>query len=71
MKNETPDVTIEDQGSIVVFTIETESARSFIEENVQLESWQWLGQNSFAVDHRFANGLVDGMSDNNLVVVLA
>lgn len=54
------DFSIYDDGSVVLFTPETESAQTFSEDEMGLESWQWLGR-SFAVDHRVASDLVAGL----------
>ncbi len=63
MKTETAtsDVDIYHDSSVVLFTLNTDSAREWVEENVHLESWQWAGTKSFAVDTRFAKDLADGM----------
>jgi hypothetical protein len=51
-----------------MFEILSEVAKTFVEENVQLESWQWMG-NSFAVDHRYADDLIAGMKEYGLTVL--
>ena len=45
----------------------TEICKDWVKENVNLESWQWLGD-SFAVEHRYAVDLVVGMLGEGLVV---
>lgn len=61
------DFTINDQGSVVMFTPLTDAATAWVDENVALEGWQWLG-NSFAVDHRIAQALVDGIEAEGFTV---
>lgn len=54
-------VTICDQGTVVLFRLNTDAAEAFVEENVHLENWQWLGNWSFAAEHRFAWDVIAGM----------
>jgi hypothetical protein len=63
------DISIDNQGTIVRFTILTEAASVWVADNVQLESYQWLGGRSFAVDRRFAPALVEGLAGAGLQVV--
>jgi hypothetical protein len=56
------DVQVENHGSVFTFAVLTEAARAWVDENVQLESWQWMGGcAAFAVDARFAWDLACGM----------
>ena len=64
---QTADVLVENHGSVFVFTPLTAAAREFVEEHVHLESYQWLGA-SFAVEHRYARDLAQGMIDDGLEV---
>ena len=50
-----------------IITPLTETCKRWIYENVSLESWQWLG-NSFAVDHHYADNLIEGMMDDGGLV---
>ena len=52
------DVVIKNEGTVWAFTAQTSRAKQFIDENVQTESWQWLGK-SLVVEHRYAQGLID------------
>jgi hypothetical protein len=61
------DVTVENHGSLFLFTPHTQAAKDWVSENVGLESWQWLGT-GFAVEHRFALDLADGMLADGLEV---
>lgn len=56
---------IRDQGTIVVFTPQTDEDRSWINENCHTEGWQWVGR-SFAVDHGCAQPLVNGIIQSGL-----
>ena len=62
------DVEVTDQGTIVLFTLHSERAKEWVQENVETESWQWLGDVSFAVDHRMAMSLVAGFVDEGMQV---
>ena len=57
------DFTVVDSGSIVSFTPNTPEAKRFCEEDIEIESWQWMGE-SFHVDHRMASGLISFLQDN-------
>lgn len=46
----------------------TPKARAWVDDNVGVEDWQWTG-GGFAVDHRFIEGLIDGMIENELLPV--
>ena len=61
------DVQVENEGSIFMFHVLTDAAREWVNENVGLESWQWLG-NAFTVEHRYAQDLAEGMQDDGLTV---
>ena len=67
MTTPTIDVQIENEGSIFMFRVLTDTAREWVKENVGLESWQWHG-NAFAVEHRFAEDLAEGMQGDGLNV---
>jgi len=55
--NATEDFSVQDCGSVCLFTIMTESCLNWVSENLGLEGWQWMGSRSFAVDHRYANDI--------------
>ncbi len=46
-------------------TVKTKQAKQWIDENVGLEAWQWLGD-SFAVGHHYIEDLELGMVDAGL-----
>jgi hypothetical protein len=62
-----PDVRVSGSGSIlVVFPLSTDAAQ-WVEENVKVESWQWLGL-GFAVEHRYLPNLIRAMQTYGLIV---
>lgn len=63
-----PDVTVNDQGTVVAFTLNTEAATDWVREEVLTEPWQWLGMSTFAVDHRYAELLIEAMRASGLEV---
>jgi hypothetical protein len=56
-----------DHGTVVGFAPLTEAAQEFLDENVHIEDWQWVGQ-QFYVDHRPAQNLIDGIVSAGLSV---
>jgi hypothetical protein len=65
---ENPDVVVTNQGaSVVMFQPVTEEAKQWVDDNLELEGWQWLGP-AFAVDHRMVEHLIDGMEADGLTV---
>jgi hypothetical protein len=63
-----PDVSVERDGSVMRFVLNTDAAAVWVEENVPLESWQRLGYRCFAVDIRFAADLAQHMMNVGLTV---
>jgi len=63
----TPDVIVENHGSVVAFHLLSQNAKTFVDENVQAEGWQFMGD-ALCVDHRFASDLADVMRENGLVI---
>lgn len=69
MVHENPDVVVTGRGgTVVMFQPITDEAREWVDENVGLEPWQWMGP-AFAVEHRFVGDLIEGMEADGLVVV--
>jgi hypothetical protein len=62
-----PDVTVSGDGTIYSFHPESALAHDWLDDNVYLESWQWLGR-AFAVEHRYAGPLIEGMVADGLRV---
>lgn len=61
-----PDVSVTDNGSVVGFTPNTTEAKSWFNENVQSEGWQWMGQTLW-VDHRMAGDLMAGLEGEGML----
>src|ERR1700739_173551 len=62
------DVTVRNEGSIIMLTPVSAEGKAWIDENLGLESWQWLG-NSCAIEWRYAPDIVHGMMDDGLEVI--
>jgi hypothetical protein len=60
------DVTVRNEGTIFLFTANTEIARAWISENVQEDATYFGG--SLVVEHRYAAVLVGGMTDDGLTL---
>ena len=53
---------VSDQGSIVMLYPQTPQARKFLEEEVQAESWQYIG-GGLAVEPSYVEDLIEGFLD--------
>jgi hypothetical protein len=53
--------------SMIVFQPLSPDGRAWLDENLQTESWQWMGS-SVGVDRRYAGAIIDGMRDDGLEV---
>jgi hypothetical protein len=62
-----PDVLVANAGTVFTFCPLTTRAKKWIEENVESESWQWLGA-TLVVDHGYALGLAERWPDLEVVV---
>lgn len=62
------DIWVRNEGSVVALTPFSQAGRVWIDENLTLESWQWLGP-SAVVDWRFAPDIVAGMLEDGLEVI--
>jgi len=61
------DVSVRDEGSVVIVTPQTDAAKAWVEENVSLEGWQWFG-GGFAVEHPRLDNLLAGMEEDGLEI---
>jgi hypothetical protein len=61
------DITVSGGGTVYLFTPETAVASAWLDDNVQLERWHWLGR-GFGVEHRYAGALIEGMLTDGLRV---
>lgn len=66
-QTEQADVLVTGGGTMYQVWPLSDEAKAWVEENVQLEGWQWLGQ-SFGVEHRYIENLVEGMQQAGLSV---
>jgi hypothetical protein len=62
----TPDVLVNNVGTLYTFCPLTLRAKEWIDEHVQ-EDAQWFGH-ALIVEHRYAWGLAQGMKDDGLVL---
>lgn len=61
------DVTVQNEGTILLFHLNTEAAQEWVEHHVETESYQWFGP-ALVVEHRYADTLVAGMQNDGLEV---
>lgn len=62
-----PDFEFLNNGSIMLVVPLTPAAKEWVDYNLALESWQWMG-NAFACEPRYAGDLAEGMTNDGLVV---
>jgi hypothetical protein len=62
-----PDVLIASEGTVFTFWPLSAAAKSWFEENVQADAYQWFG-NVLCVETRFAWGLAVGLKDTGFVL---
>ena len=60
------DVIVLNEGNIFIFNPQTKRAKTWVAENVHLESWQKWAGNSFVVDHHYADQIAQGMKEAGL-----
>ena len=61
------DFTFIDQGTIMLVIPDTQAAREWVDKNLALEPWQWLGP-GFACEPRYAGDLADGILADGLII---
>jgi len=61
------DFTIRDEGTVIVFTPNTETAQTWLNSFCVIEDWQWMGP-SFVVDHRPARDLLEAILEEGLTI---
>ena len=61
------DVTVQNEGSIFLFNLNTEAAREWVSEHVSEDATFWAG--SLVVEHRYAANLAAGMQADGLRVL--
>ncbi len=62
-----PDVRIISEGSIFIFDLLTDRARTWVTENVQ-EGYTTWGRDGLVVEARYAHGIAAVMGDEGLVL---
>ena len=67
MTNQQPDLRVYNEGTIVQFEPVSEAAKDWIDENVQVEGWKWLG-NCLCVEPRDAEALIARMMAEGLTI---
>ena len=63
------DFQIADHGSIISIKPASEAARTWVDENVVSEPWQWLG-GALCVDIRCARNLIDEIAADGFEISL-
>jgi hypothetical protein len=61
------DFEVVNQGNICLLCPQTDEAREWVHDNLNVESWQYLGRN-IGVDHRYIGDIVAGIQADGLSV---
>jgi hypothetical protein len=61
------DVTTNNEGAVIMFTPESDLGKQWVEDNLDLEPWQWRG-NSFSVEPTYVPDILKGMKEDGLKV---
>jgi hypothetical protein len=61
------DVEVKNEGTVALLIPMSSKGKAWIDENLQLEGWQWYG-NAAAVEARYVDPIVLGMQDDGLEV---
>lgn len=67
LPHKTIDITVTDEGTIILLHPHTHAAHAWLTENIQAESWQMFGD-AVAVEHRYADDIIEGMQGDGLNV---
>lgn len=63
------DVEFAEHGTVNTLTPLTAAAREWIDENLDVEGWQWLG-GSVGIEPRMCPNIIQGMIDDGLAVFI-
>jgi len=69
LEDVSPDVTVQNEGSIFIFYLESAEARAWVRDNVDTDGAQWWAGNGLVVEHRHADNLASGLLSHGLEVV--
>ena len=61
------DITVDNQGSILIFTPTSAEGRQWMKKNLQVEDWQ-KRNGSVVVEHRYAPDIIHGAKADGLMV---
>lgn len=62
-----PDILVENHGSVMMIQPLTPAAENWIDENLNPEDWQWLGD-AFACEPCCVSNILEGMEADGLIV---
>ena len=54
--------TVSDEGTVVFITPVSDVARQWVDENLSIEPWMWMGS-GFAIEHRYADDILEAMNE--------
>ena len=62
-----PDIIVSGAGSLYMLKPVSDAGRKWMDNNLQPESWQWIG-GALGVEHRFVVDILDGMQEDGLII---
>lgn len=67
VETQTADVLVENHGTLWLFNLLTDSAREWVDSNVEVPDYMWRC-GGFCCEHRCGPSLVEGMREEGLTV---
>lgn len=68
MTHETADIIVSDMGTVWSFRGASAAGRSFLTDEVESESWQWMADR-LIVDWRPAQALLDALTNDTALII--
>jgi hypothetical protein len=58
------EIIVQDHGSLIAFKLVHDSALEWVQENVDVPAYMWIGANEFVCEHRFAESVAYGLTED-------
>lgn len=67
MSSATPSFTAVCHGNVWMVTPMNSEAQAWVDENVPLDDWQWIGR-GFSVDQHYVENLIEGIAEAGFTI---